>query len=153
MDLALANQNIDVTQQQFTSEISVKAPLTLDGQPSLFEIRQNQLVFGKKPLQPYVDGEIKAELLSNPLPSIYPLSRSISIHERNIYRREHKFRELLRQIRIFIFWRRFKLCALFDSCPARSPIRSPDDEHLFHKQTFHEIHWNSSSGSPFAPFF
>ncbi|KAI9551587.1 hypothetical protein GHT06_021920 [Daphnia sinensis] len=91
MDLALANQNVDVTQQQFTSEISVKAPLTLDGQPSLFESRQNQLVFGKKPLQPYVDGETKAELLSKPLPSIYPLSRSLSIHERNIYRREHKF--------------------------------------------------------------
>lgn len=103
MDLALTNENIDVSQQQFACEITVKAPLTLDGQLSLFQTRQNQLMFAKKPLQPYVNGETKAELLSKPLPSIYPLSRNVSIFESNIYRREHTFRMSARQWQFCIF--------------------------------------------------
>lgn len=94
-DSTLAGQNIDVTQQQFTSQIMIRAPLTLEGRPSVFEARQNTLVFGKKPLQPYLDGEVKAEQLSKPLPDIYPLNRTISLHGKNIYRMEHKFREFV----------------------------------------------------------
>lgn len=92
-DVSLANQDIDVSQNQFATEITVKASLSLDGQPCLFETRQNNLVFGRKPLQPYVDGERRAQLISKPLPSIYPLSRTVSIFEHNIYRLESKFRE------------------------------------------------------------
>lgn len=94
-DSTLAGQNIDVTQQQFTSQIMIRALLTLEGRPSVFEARQNTLVFGKKPLQPYLDGEVKAEQLSKPLPDIYPLNRTISLHGKNIYRMEHKFREFV----------------------------------------------------------
>ncbi|EFX83442.1 hypothetical protein DAPPUDRAFT_301877 [Daphnia pulex] len=90
-DSTLAGQNIDATQQQFTSQIMIRALLTLEGRPSVFEARQNTLVFGKKPLQPYLDGEVKAEQLSKPLPDIYPLNRTISLHGKNIYRMEHKF--------------------------------------------------------------
>jgi len=93
IDATLVAQNIDVTQQQLTSEITIRAPMTLEGKQSLFETRQNLLVFGKDPLQPYLDGEVKAELLSKPLPDIYPLNRTISLHKHNIYRMESKFRE------------------------------------------------------------
>lgn len=93
IDATLVAQNIDVTQQQLTSEITIRAPMTLEGKQSLFETRQNLLVFGKDPLQPYLGGEVKAELLSKPLPDIYPLNRTISLHKTNIYRMESKFRE------------------------------------------------------------
>lgn len=93
IDMSLAKENIDVCQNQFTSEISVKTPLTLESQPFLFETRHNQLVFGRKALQPYVDGTVKEDFLAKPLPSIYPLSRTISISENNIYRLETLFRK------------------------------------------------------------
>ena len=93
VDASLVSQNIDVTEQQFTNETMIRAPLILDGKQSIFETRQHRLVFGRKPLQPYLDGKVKTELLSQPLPDIYPLSRVISIHEQNIYRTDHKFRE------------------------------------------------------------
>lgn len=94
LDVTLARQNIDAPQYHFNSEFTVRAPLTLDGEPVLFESRKNHLIFGRKPLKQYVDEKIKSELVSKPLPSIYPLSRTVSIFGRNIYRMESKFRKL-----------------------------------------------------------
>lgn len=136
-DSTLAGQNIDVTKQQFTSQIMIRAPLTLEGRPSVFEARQNTLVFGKKPLQPYLDGEVKAEQLSKPLPDIYPLNRTISLHGKNIYRMEHKFREFVATISLLMHQTLILDCAIFDSRPARGSVRSTHNGGVLHQQTFH----------------
>lgn len=91
-----------MAQYHFNSEFTTRAPLILDGKPVLFESFQNNVVLGRKPMPPYVDGETKAQLLSKPLPSIYPLNRTISIHGRNIYRLESKFRELITDKFVFV---------------------------------------------------
>lgn len=94
-DLSLTKENLDITRNQLTSEIVIKAPLTMDGRPFQIELEKNLLVFGRKPLQPFIVGENKDKLLSKELPSIYPVSRSLSLRSQNIYRLETKFRELL----------------------------------------------------------
>ena len=101
-DIFLANHDIDMSQNQFVTEIKVKAPLTLDGMSCLFETNQNNLVFARKSLQPYVDDETRVQLLSKPLPSIYPLSRTVSIYKHNIYRLESKFREFLKIVIVHV---------------------------------------------------
>lgn len=93
-DLSLTKESLDVTRNQFTSEVLIKAPLTMDGRPFQIELQKNLLMFGRKPLQPFIVGENKDELLSKELPSIYPVSRSLSLRSQNIYRLETKFREL-----------------------------------------------------------
>lgn len=92
-DSSLAAEGVDVSQAHTTSQIGIQAPLTVDGDPLLFSLQVGRLGFNRKRLQPYADGATKAELLSRPLPSIYPLGRLLSIHQTNVYRMEHRFRQ------------------------------------------------------------
>lgn len=91
-DTTLASQGeLNMTKTEFSTEVIVKAPLTIDGQPILFDLKSPQLLFCRKGLEPYVNEASKTQLLSQPLPNLYPLARTIHIHKKNIYRSEHKF--------------------------------------------------------------
>lgn len=153
VDTTLVKQDVEVAQYHFNSEFTTRAPLILDGKPILFESFQNHVVLGRKPMPPYVDGELKAELLSKPLPSIYPLSRTVSIHGRNIYRLETKFRKFTRNKFVLFVLFIDILDDVFHSRPTRSSAGSTDDGYLSYQPAFPEIHRDSSTSSTAAPFF
>lgn len=95
-DTTMSTQGVDVTRSQFNTEVLTKAPMLIDGEPILFDIKTPQMLFSRKGLEPYVDETTKAQLISQPLPSIYPMARTIFVHKKNIYRFEHKFRKFLK---------------------------------------------------------
>lgn len=99
-DTQLVSEGVDVTQTQLTSELSIKAPLEVDGGSIMFDLRPSMLAFNRKKLAPYADEAGRKEILARPLPSIYPLNRLLSVFETNIYRLEHTFRTSFARISI-----------------------------------------------------
>ena len=134
-DTTLASQGeLNMTKTEFSTEVIVKAPLTIDGQPILFDLKSPQLLFCRKGLEPYVNEASKTLLLSQPLPNLYPLARTIHIHKKNIYRSEHKFRKLLLPFSavanmFLMFYCSFK---------AGSTIRSIEYGSIPFQQAFHQ---------------
>ena len=92
-DTTLAKQGANVLQSQFINEVKIKTPLKLNEGSLLFDLNVSHLLFNKKPLQPYTDSDSRTEILSKPLPSIYPMNPTISVFEKNIYRLENLFRK------------------------------------------------------------
>jgi len=90
-DTTLAKQGANVLQSQFINEVKIKTPLKLNEGSLLFDLNVSHLLFNKKPLQPYTDSDSRTEILSKPLPSIYPMNPTISVFEKNIYRLENLF--------------------------------------------------------------
>jgi hypothetical protein len=93
MDTTLTRNGVDVFKTQTMMNTNLKEVLQVSGEPMLFSIRANRLSCSKKPLEPYSDSQIRTEVLSRPLPSIYPLEPTVTIFPQNIYRLESLSRE------------------------------------------------------------
>ena len=146
MDTTLTRNGLDVLKNHTVMNTNLKEVLQVSGEPMLVSIKAKQLLCSKKPLEPYSDSEIRTEVLSRPLPSIYPLEPTISIFPQNIYRLESLSREFWLFIRVYMRFN-FRIC----SCQIRKLVSALEHGHLYLEHAVHQTSAVTTSGSFAGP--